>query len=118
MENEAMETIEMLYSMISEARRMPLAADKVIVERVAELTDRHGCKMSQIALAWQWGKGVTAPIVGATKESYLTDAVGAFDVSLTEDEAAYLEEAYVPHPIVGAISRNPPQGVVLPDAKK
>ena len=37
MENEAMETIEMLYSMISEARRMPLAADKVIVERDAVL---------------------------------------------------------------------------------
>lgn len=37
MENEAMETIEMLYSMISEARRMPLAADKVIVERDAIL---------------------------------------------------------------------------------
>lgn len=91
--------------------------DKVIVERVAELTDRHGCKMSQIALAWQWRKEVTAPIVGATKESYLTDAVGAFDVALTEDAVAYLEEAYVPHPIVGAISQNPPQGVVLPDAK-
>ena len=37
MENEAMETIEMLYSMISEARRMPLAADKVIVESDAIL---------------------------------------------------------------------------------
>ena len=37
MENEAMETSEMLYSMISEARRMPLAADKVIVERDAIL---------------------------------------------------------------------------------
>ena len=33
MENEAMETIEMLYSMVSEARRMPLAADKVIIGR-------------------------------------------------------------------------------------
>lgn len=92
--------------------------DKVVVEHVAELADRHGCKMSQIALAWQWMKGVTAPIIGATKESYLTDAVGAFDVSLTRDEVTYLEEAHVPHPIVGAISQNPPQGVVLLDAKK
>ena len=33
MEHEAMETIEMIYSMVSEARRMPLAADKVIIER-------------------------------------------------------------------------------------
>lgn len=33
MENEAMELIEMLYSMVAEAKRMPLAADKCIVER-------------------------------------------------------------------------------------
>ena len=33
MENEAMEMIEMIYSTVSEARRMPLAADKVILER-------------------------------------------------------------------------------------
>lgn len=52
------------------------------------------------------------------EESYLTDAVGAFDVSLTRDEVTYLEEAYVLHPIVGEISQNPPQGVVLLDAKK
>lgn len=33
MENEAMEMIEMLYSMVAEAKRMPLAADKCVVER-------------------------------------------------------------------------------------
>lgn len=37
MENEAMEMIEMLYSMIAEAKRMPLAADKCMVERDAAL---------------------------------------------------------------------------------
>ena len=38
-------------------------------------------------------------------------------IHLTEEELAYLEECYVPHPIVGAIKENPPQGVVLLDAK-
>lgn len=38
MDNEAMEMIEMLYSMIAEAKRMPLAADKVVVERDAVLS--------------------------------------------------------------------------------
>ena len=89
-----------------------------IVERVAQLAEKHGCKMSQIALAWQWTKGVTSPIVGATKARYLDDAAGALDVQLTAEDIALLEECYVPHPIVGAIKANPPQGVVLLDEKK
>ena len=31
---------------------------------------------------------------------------------------AYLEEPYVPHKIVGAIDKNPEQGVILLDEKK
>ena len=31
--------------------------------------------MSQIALAWQWMKGISSPIIGATKTVYLDDAV-------------------------------------------
>lgn len=89
-----------------------------IVKRVAELAERYGCKMSQIALAWQWKKGVTAPIIGATKERYIEDAAGALDVKLTDSDVEYLEELYVPHPIVGAIDKNPEQGVVLLDEKK
>lgn len=92
--------------------------DRKIVERVHELSERYQCKMSQIALAWQWKRGVTSPIIGATKTVYLDDAVGALNVKLTEDDLAYLEELYVPHPIVGAISHNPEQGVVLIDEKK
>ena len=39
--------------------------DMPIVARVAELADKHGAKMQQIALAWQWARGVASPIVGA-----------------------------------------------------
>ena len=89
-----------------------------IVERVAQLAEKHNCKMSQIALAWQWAKGVASPIVGATKAKYLDDAASALDVQLTPEDIASLEECYVPHPIVGAINANPPQGVMLLDEKK
>lgn len=89
-----------------------------IVKRVAELAERYGCKMSQIALAWQWAKGVTSPIVGATKAKYIDDAADALKIKLTEADVAYLEELYVPHPIVGAIDKNPEQGVILLDEKK
>ena len=45
----------------------------------AELAERYGVKMQQIALAWHWAKGVASPIIGATKARYLDDAVGAID---------------------------------------
>lgn len=92
--------------------------DMQIVSRVAELAARYGVKMQQITLAWHWAKGVAAPIVGATKACYLDDAVGAFQVKLTTEDIAYLEEPYVPHRVVGAIDHNPADGVILLDEKK
>ena len=77
--------------------------DYGIVLRVHELAKKHNATMSQIALAWQFAKGVTAPIIGATREKYLDDAAGAFQVKLTEDDISFLEEPYVPHKIVGAL---------------
>lgn len=94
------------------------AEDMQIVKRVAELAEKYNCKMSQIAIAWQWAKGILSPIIGATKAQYLDDSVGAFDIKLTAEDLAYLEEPYVPHEIVGAIDKNLAQGVILLDEKK
>ncbi|MEH7544915.1 aldo/keto reductase [Neobacillus vireti] len=78
--------------------------DRLVVERVAELAEKHGVPRSQIALAWLLQKEpVTAPIIGATKISHLEDSVGALLVKLTTEEVRYLEEPYVPHPVVGAL---------------
>lgn len=92
--------------------------DIKIVKRVQELSEKYNCKMSQIAIAWQWAKGVTSPIIGATKTGYLDDAADALKVKLSPEDIAYLEEMYVPHPIVGAIDKNPAEGVMLLDVKK
>lgn len=78
-------------------------SDMEIVKRVSELAGKKGATMTQIALAWQFAKGVAAPIVGATKAKYLDDAAGSLDVALTQAEIEYLEEEYVPHNIVGAL---------------
>ena len=76
--------------------------DGQVVKRVAEIAARHGVPRARIALAWLLQKQpVTAPIVGATKAAHLEDAVGALSVKLPAEEVAYLEEPYVPHPIVG-----------------
>ena len=77
--------------------------DRKIVLRVAEIAEKYGKTMTQISLAWQFAKGVSSPIIGATKAKYFDDAAGSFDVKLTAEDIAYLEEPYVPHRIVGAL---------------
>ena len=92
--------------------------DMAIVRRVHELAERYGVKMSEIALAWQWAKGVSAPIIGATKPSYLDDAAAALNLKFSGEDIEYIEEPYEPHRIVGAIDQNPADGVMLIDEKK
>ena len=94
------------------------AQDMEIVRRVHTLAERYGVKMQQVALAWLWAKGAASPIIGATKAAHFDDAAGALDVQLSGEDIAWLEEPYLPHRIVGAIDRNPPQGVTLLDVKK
>lgn len=78
--------------------------DRFIVERVAEIASKHGVPRVHIALAWLLQKQpVTAPIIGATKISHLEHAVAAMDLKLTAEEVTWLEEPYVPHPVVGLI---------------
>jgi aryl-alcohol dehydrogenase-like predicted oxidoreductase len=78
------------------------SADKLVVDRVAEIAEKRGILRIHVALAWLMHKApVTAPIIGATKISQLEDAVGAISVKLTPEEIDYLEEPYVPHVIVG-----------------
>ncbi|HVK81283.1 MAG TPA: aldo/keto reductase, partial [Verrucomicrobiae bacterium] len=67
-----------------------------------EIATERGLPRAQIALAWLLAKrGVTAPIVGATKPAQLEDSIAALDVILSAEEIARLEEAYVPHEISG-----------------
>ena len=79
-------------------------SDYGIVLRVHELAEKYGASMTQVALAWQFFRGVTSPIIGATKPAYFDDAAGALNVKLTEEDAKYLEELYLPHKVHGAIT--------------
>jgi len=76
--------------------------DRLVVERVTAIAEKHGVPRIHIALAWLLQKEqVTAPIIGATKISQLEAAVGALSIRLTPEEVTFLEEPYVPHSIVG-----------------
>lgn len=94
--------------------------DMQIVGRVAEVAERHGVPMAQVALAWHWARGVESPIVGCSKPERVDDAVAALDVALTADEVAYLEEPYAAHELVGPAARpgeKPLAGTTNPNVK-
>ncbi|MDO4242460.1 MAG: aldo/keto reductase [Actinomyces sp.] len=79
--------------------------DMPVIVRVAEVAERHGVPMADVALAWHWARGVAAPIVGCSRPSRVDDAVRALDLTLTPEELAYLEEPYLPHDVVGPLAR-------------
>ena len=77
-------------------------ADRRVVEAVANVANERGVPRAQIALAWVLAKPeVSAPIIGASKEAHLDDAIAALDIELSQDEISRLEEPYIPHAVVG-----------------
>jgi len=84
------------------ARGLYDESDHAVVEAVQEVAADRGLPPARIALAWLLHKpGVVAPIVGATRVGHIEDAIGALEVSLSDDEIRRLEEPYRPHPIRG-----------------
>ncbi len=76
--------------------------DWQVVDAVREIASARGVKPAQVALAWLLqAPGVTAPIVGATKPGYITDAVEALAIRLDREEIDRLEAPYRPHPVLG-----------------
>ncbi|WP_431912122.1 aldo/keto reductase [Nonomuraea jabiensis] len=74
--------------------------DKTILDRVAHVAAERGLPAAQVALAWLLHQpAVTAPIVGATKDRHVDDAVAAVSVSLSESELVSLGEPYRPREV-------------------
>lgn len=70
-------------------------ADRQVVDAVQKIAEDRGLSMAQVALAWVLHNPVVdAPLIGALKVTHLSDAVGALDIELTDDEVTALEEHY------------------------
>lgn len=73
------------------------AADRAVVDQLAQLAAARGEAMASLGLAWHFTKPeVTAPIIGATRPQHIADAVRALDIVLTAEEVAALEAPYRP----------------------
>lgn len=81
--------------------------DSRIIRRVAEVADRRGVSMTEVALAWLMGR-TEAPVVGVTNLRQLEGAARAVMLELSREENAYLEAPYLPHRPVGVMAENPP----------
>jgi aryl-alcohol dehydrogenase-like predicted oxidoreductase len=69
--------------------------DRPVADAVQKVAEARGVPMAQVALAWVLKHpGVSAPIVGPTKEHHLADAAAALDLTLTDDEISAVEGAY------------------------
>lgn len=79
--------------------------DAAVISRVAELADKRGVAMSEIALAWLL-LYADSPVVGATRAEQIEGMVRAVDLELSDEEVSYLEEVYVPHALVGVMAQN------------
>ncbi|MEU0478078.1 aldo/keto reductase [Streptosporangium sp. NPDC006013] len=74
--------------------------DRLILERVAQLAGEREVPPAQVALSWLLHQpGLSAPIVGATKNRHVDDAVAAVDLPLSEKELAFLAEPYRPRAV-------------------
>jgi 1-deoxyxylulose-5-phosphate synthase len=78
-------------------------SDFKVLETLSALAPRRGVSNATLAYAWLLRKGVTAPIVGASKPYQLDHAAAAVDVVLTDEEVAQLEAPYEPHPVIGHV---------------
>jgi len=77
-------------------------SDFEVVDRVTEIAQKRGVSNAQVALAWLLHrKGVTAPVVGASKPHHLDDAIAAASLKLEDSEIKSLSEPYKPHPVLG-----------------
>ncbi len=78
------------------------AEDGRVIDVVEQIAGERGVPMAQVALAWVLAqRGVSAPIVGASKPHHLDDAIAALELVLSDDEVKRLEAPYVPHAVTG-----------------
>ena len=76
--------------------------DGKVIDAVQQVAQTRGVPMAQVALAWVLNtRGVSAPIVGASKPGHVDDALAALDLTLSAEEIAQLEAPYVPHAVTG-----------------
>lgn len=75
--------------------------DKEIVGRVEKVAKDRGVGMAMVATAWVLRQKMENPIIGLNSIERIDQAVEAIKFKLTDEEAKFLEEPYLPKQIQG-----------------
>ena len=86
------QTDKLLASLV---RGRETEVDQALVERVTEVAKNHGMSMATIVLAWCLKKKVY-PISGLTSKERINEAVASVGFQLSDEDAKYMEELYMP----------------------
>ena len=92
------ETDNFLKSLI---RSKETEIDKNIVDRLEEVAKKRGVSMALVAIAWSIRQEGVNPIVGLGSKERIDQAIEAVKFKLSDEEAKYLEEPYLPKTIQG-----------------
>jgi aryl-alcohol dehydrogenase-like predicted oxidoreductase len=75
-------------------------ASFAIVDAVSAIAAERGISNTQVALAWLFAQpGVTAPVIGASKDHHIPQAVDALSIALSAEEIDRLEAPYRPRQV-------------------
>jgi aryl-alcohol dehydrogenase-like predicted oxidoreductase len=73
-----------------------------LVERLEEIAEEKGATVAQIAIAWVISRGEdVVPLIGARSRERLTEALGALDVELTNEDLGLLDRAVPADAVAG-----------------
>ncbi len=70
-----------------------------IINRVGKVAKKRLVSRAIVSTAWVISKGA-CPIIGFSSEERIDEAVEAVKLKLTEEELKYLEEPYIPQPVL------------------
>ena len=81
----------------SSTARADRSADFDVQDAVRHVAEKRDTTTASVALAWLMNQpGIVAPIIGATAEHHLGDAITALSIELSSAEREALEQPYLP----------------------
>lgn len=88
-----------------------------LVEKLRKVAEGKGITVAQLAVAWVASQGDDiVPLIGARRRDQLQEALGALDVTFTEDDLARIETAVPKDAAAG--DRYPPQMMARLDSER
>jgi aryl-alcohol dehydrogenase-like predicted oxidoreductase len=98
-------------------QRENLDHNLALVEELRGIAEAKGASVAQVAIAWVLARGDDiVPLVGARTRERLSEALGALDVELTDEDLAAIERAVPPDAAAG--DRYPGEQMAILDSER